>query len=105
MAEHFNKLTPAEAELLAVLAEECGEIVQIVGKILRHGFDSWNPNDRLRTTNRTMLAKEIGDFLHAYNRLASAECVNPDDVDEFERAKADSIVRYLHHQQPSEVQP
>jgi len=25
--EHFNKLTPAEAERLAILAEEAGEIV------------------------------------------------------------------------------
>ncbi len=32
---HFNELTPAEAERLAYLAEECGEAIQIIGKILR----------------------------------------------------------------------
>ena len=33
----FNGLTPAEAERLALLMEECGEVVQIIGKVLRHG--------------------------------------------------------------------
>ena len=37
MDDHFNNLTPGEAERLAILAEECGEVIQIIGKILRHG--------------------------------------------------------------------
>ena len=36
--EHFNGLTPAEAKRLALLAEECGEVLQAIGKVLRHGF-------------------------------------------------------------------
>ena len=35
---NFNQLTPAETERLAILAEECGEVIQAVGKILRHGY-------------------------------------------------------------------
>lgn len=34
----FNGLSPAEVERLALLAEECGEVIQTVGKILRHGY-------------------------------------------------------------------
>ena len=49
MTEHFNKLTPAEDERLAMLAEECAEVIQIVSKIQRHGYDSWHPDDPLKT--------------------------------------------------------
>jgi len=41
--KHFNGLSPAEAERLALLAEECGEVVQAVCKVLRHGYESTNP--------------------------------------------------------------
>lgn len=34
--ENFNGMTPAETERLAILVEECGEVVQIGMKILRH---------------------------------------------------------------------
>ena len=37
MTEHFNGLTPAEDERLAMLAEECAEVIKIVSKIQRHG--------------------------------------------------------------------
>lgn len=43
MSEFTNNLTPAEAECLAILIEECAEVQQIACKILRHGYDSCNP--------------------------------------------------------------
>jgi len=57
---HFNQLTPAEAERLALLAEECGEVIQVIGKILRHGWDSRNPLLLDSLTNRQSLEKELG---------------------------------------------
>ena len=59
---HFNQLTPAEAERLAMLADEAGEIVQAVGKILRHGYESYHPENP-NTNNRDLLAMEITDLL------------------------------------------
>lgn len=56
--KHFNKLTPAETERLAILAEECGETIQVIGKILRHGYESFHPKD-YATTNRTLLENEL----------------------------------------------
>ena len=41
--KHFNQLTPAEAERLALLLEELGEAQQAIGKILRHGYASTHP--------------------------------------------------------------
>lgn len=32
MTESFNKLTPAEAERLALLSEECAEVIMAIGK-------------------------------------------------------------------------
>jgi NTP pyrophosphatase (non-canonical NTP hydrolase) len=55
--EHFNGLTPAELEGLAILAEECGEVVQRVGKILRHGKRKWDG-----TSNVERLESEVGDI-------------------------------------------
>jgi len=56
-------LTSAELERLAILSEELGEVQQIIGKILRHGYDSYNPYDKTKQTNRDKLEIEIGDVL------------------------------------------
>lgn len=58
---HFNELTPAQAERLAILMEECGEVVQIIGKILRHGFESCSPFGANPETNRQALVRELFD--------------------------------------------
>lgn len=43
MSDFTNNLTAAEQERLAILAEEMGEALQIIGKIIRHGYESYNP--------------------------------------------------------------
>lgn len=58
---HFNGLSPAQAERLAILMEECGEVVQIIGKILRHGFESCSPYGHSQETNRQALIRELFD--------------------------------------------
>lgn len=60
---NYNKLTPAETERLALLAEEAGEIVQTVGKILRHGYSSKNPLNPYHKGNRDDLTREVADIL------------------------------------------
>ena len=52
-----------ETEKLAVLMEECAEVQQVIGKILRHGYDSYHPETK--TTNRENLAREIVDVCTA----------------------------------------
>jgi hypothetical protein len=58
---HFNNLTEGQAERLAMLAEECNEVAQLVMKILRHGFDSYHP-DNPKLDNRELLEKELLDL-------------------------------------------
>jgi len=93
---HFNQLTPAQAERLAMVAEECAEVIQIVGKILRHGYDSHHPNDPL-STNRDLLGRELTD-LYA---VASALCrdgVPEGSLHDQDRAWMKKL-RFAHHQE------
>jgi NTP pyrophosphatase (non-canonical NTP hydrolase) len=96
-SEHFNRLTPAEAERLALLMEECGEVVQIVGKILRHGYDSTHPNGG--PTNRELLARELGDLRAAYFLMLRELDVSAASVARACSDKAAQVVKYLHHQE------
>lgn len=91
----FNKLTPTQTELLALLSEECGEVVQVIGKILRHGLESFHPNGG--PTNRELLAEEIGDCLCASRLLASAGMLNMASVEDRSAEKMEKVFRYLHH--------
>lgn len=93
---HFNNLTPAEAERLALLLEELGEVQQVIGKILRHGYASAHPNSP-DVTNRELLQNEIGDVCAAFQIMDDAG-----DIEEFEisRRKLDKLGRvgkWLHH--------
>ena len=92
---HFNGLPPAQAERLALLAEECGEVIQMVGKILRHGYESRHPNGG--PTNREMLECELGDVCAAIRLMTGegdlAECAIAQRRD----GKLNDFHRHLHH--------
>jgi NTP pyrophosphatase (non-canonical NTP hydrolase) len=100
MSEHFNELTPAEAERLACLAEECGEVVQAVGIILRHGFESRNPkgSDDGDPTNRETLERECGDILATLDLLGAARDINTEAMESARTKKHQSRKAYFHHQ-------
>jgi len=93
---HFNQLTPAEAERLAMLAEECGEVIQMIGKILRHGDDSYHPADP-KTTNRQLLGRELTD-LYAVASTLSRDRVPEGSLHDQDRAW-EKMLRYAHHQE------
>jgi NTP pyrophosphatase (non-canonical NTP hydrolase) len=93
----FNRLTPAEAERLALLAEECGEVIQAVGKILRHGYESTHPN--FTETNRTQLMKEIGDIYAAVSMMTGARDLDPVTINRFSEEKTRKVRKYMHCQE------
>lgn len=96
--EHFNQLTPAQAELLALLAEECGECIQAIGKILRHGYASTNPLLPGSANNAEALAKEMGDVRAAMIMLCEAGPVSKEQVHMHADVKLHNVKRWLHHQ-------
>ncbi len=97
----FNKLTPAEVERLALLAEEMGEAIQAIGKILRHGFALHHPDGG--PTNREMLERECGDVLCLIDFLCIAGDMKHDRVISGRYRKAVTMQPYLHHQNGGKV--
>lgn len=96
-------MTEAERERLAMLAEEAGEIVQMVGKILRHGYESYHPNDPNKITNRVHLTNELNDI----NGVLFGMCKYNDlNVHDFSVANAASAwlrkVKWSHHQEKND---
>jgi hypothetical protein len=97
MANHFNRLTPDEQERLVVLSEECAEVIQVVSKILRHGYESFHPSKPKGLGNRGQLQKELGHVLNAI-RMMDRKADITSSVLYFHRdQKTRSIGKYLHH--------
>ena len=98
--ENFNKLTPAETERLAKLSEECGEVVQIIGKILRHGYESSSPFDSSCTTNRELLMNELADIMRITSLMMAINDLDPAYFEE--RMAKPMSMAYFHHQEVQE---
>jgi hypothetical protein len=93
-----NQLSDAEIERLAILAEECAEVQQVIMKILRHGYESYHPEDPKAITNRELLSKELGHLQHAARMMINAGDVNSIEVAKSADEKQGTIDKYLHHQ-------
>lgn len=98
-----NGLTKAEGERLALLLEECGEVVQIIGKIMRHGFESHHPAGG--PPNRELLEDELGDVLAAITILGNAGDITGFQVEQARLNKLGTVERYLHHQRRAWLKP
>lgn len=98
MTNHaFNGLGHDEAERLAILAEECAEVIQVVGKILRHGYKSSNPYDSSSNTNRDYLERELGDLQAILSIMSTANDIKTQTITEYSEVKLKHIGLYLHH--------
>ena len=92
-----NGLSPSETERLALLGEECAEVCKTIGKIVRHGYPSRNPDLADSPTNREDLEHEVGDLLWAIDLMAHCG-----DISMF-RSRTDAgryarKTKHLHHQ-------
>jgi hypothetical protein len=92
----FNNLSDVEAERLALMAEECAAVVQIIGKILRHGYASRHPDTGQR--NRELLERELGDVQAASALMHNAGDIRAGVVAIFGTEKLLEVRKYLHHQ-------
>ena len=98
MTKHFNALTEGEQERLSILLEELGEAQQCIGKILRHGYESYNPVVDTGMTNRRELERELGDIYAAIQMLIDKRDVNEIGIKWRMGEKQKSIKQWLHHQ-------
>jgi len=95
--EFRTDLSDAEIERLSLLAEECGEVIQMVCKILRHGYESRHPNGGPK--NRELLETEIGHVLYAIGLMTADSIDLHERMIDFERwRKSRNVRRYLHFQ-------
>ena len=94
-----NELSDAQAERLAVLIEELGEALQAAGKILRHGYESYNPTVENGVSNRRALERELGDVYAAIQMMGTAEDVSEHGVGRRMIEKKQGIKPWLHHQE------
>lgn len=95
--DNFNKLTSAETERLALLLEELGEAQQAIGKILRHGYESKNPDDIFALTNRQALEREIGDVIASVQLMEQAVDLSSIAISERIGVKLEKVKAYFHH--------
>ena len=80
-----------------MLLEEAGEVIQICGKILRHGYDSSNPLDHTGT-NKELLEKELQDLYTLIYIMSERNDIvldfSSDEVKEIWSRK----LKWTHHQ-------
>jgi hypothetical protein len=96
MSKRIKSVTAAEAERLALLAEEMGESVQIIGKILRHGYES--SSDDGAPSHREFLEKKLGDVKHAIDRLCKSHDLDRDYIERQSERRGSLLAPFLHHQ-------
>lgn len=49
--------------------EECSELIKIICKAERFGWDNWHPDDPTKTTNRELAKREMDDVVEAFEEL------------------------------------
>ena len=89
-------LSPAEIERLSMLAEECGEVVQAVGKVLRHGWDCSSPYGS--RTNRVTLEREVGDVRAIVGLMLDSHDLHLAEVQTWQRRKRAAVPKWTHYQ-------
>lgn len=99
MTEHFNNLDESELERLALLFEDCSEIIHIVGKIIRHGYQSTDPTKKVkeRVTNRALLQNEIGQLQWTVQHMIKQGDLYEGSIEHTRDTRKEKVVKYLHH--------
>ncbi len=92
-------LSAAEIERLAMLQEECGEVIHAAAKVLRHGWESQSPYGG--KPNRVALEREIGNVRAVVNLMLDAGDVRLRDVQSWQRCKRLALPKWTHHQEDS----
>ena len=86
-------------EVYTKIAEEAGEIVQAVCKLLQHGESSRHP-DKPRPwddDNRIHLSKELGDMLGLIKWAVENNILHVSALQEAAESKMRRVGKYAHH--------
>jgi len=94
MIKKQNPASEAETEVLNLITEECAEVIQIISKIARFGFDSYHPTDPTKETNRAHLETEIGDLLCLLGIASERKIFDYENVQKAVTAKREKLKVY-----------
>lgn len=95
--DELSNLKPHQLEALALLAEECAEVCAVVGKAIRHGLWSTNPDDPDGPNNRDMIAVEAGQVQAIIGMAIQLGVIDRDTVRIGMEEKWQRVGTYLHH--------
>jgi hypothetical protein len=90
-----NRISEAEQERVGLCSEEMGEAQVEIGKILRHGIDSYHPDDP-DLSNAQRLELEAGHVLAAIDLLVAAGTLSREGLERSRRAKLEKLRSWLH---------
>jgi NTP pyrophosphatase (non-canonical NTP hydrolase) len=94
-------LTPSEVERLAILSEECGEVVRAIGKIQRYGWESTSPFVVGGRTNRQTLERELGSLRAVVNLMLDNQDVRLNALQSWQRTKKTALENWTLYQASS----
>lgn len=98
-------LTPGEWERLALLSEECGEVVRAIGKIQRYGWESSSPFVAGGRTNRMALERELGSIRAVVNLMLDSQDLRLNAVQSWQRTKKTALENWTLYQACSIQRP
>lgn len=98
-------LTPGEWERLALLSEECGEVVRAIGKIQRYGWESSSPFVAGGRTNRMALERELGSIRAVVNLMLDSQDLRLNAVQSWQRTKKTALENWTLYQTCSIQRP
>jgi NTP pyrophosphatase (non-canonical NTP hydrolase) len=90
-----DTLSAAETERIAMLIEECGEVIQAASKVLRHGYLNHHP-DRTKT-NKDDLHAEMVDLIAVHEAMFESGDLPNYGHRDLQKAWQKKL-RYAHHQ-------
>lgn len=87
--------TPLENEVLAILIEECSEVIQRATKMQRFGINEVQPGQEL--TNAERLSDEVGDLLETIRLAGSVKIVHRLRLPAAQDRKAAKLEQFMQH--------
>lgn len=84
------KLTSEQEEILTIAQEECAEVIQVVSKGNRFGFDvEYNGK-----TNRQKLTREVGDVLCMIDLMVEKDILTAEGLEQAKKAKREKLKQW-----------
>jgi NTP pyrophosphatase (non-canonical NTP hydrolase) len=98
-------MNKAKQERLIKLAEECGELVEIIMKTLQYGYEEHYPGDPLN--NKERLQIEIRDVIFWIGMMDDLEDIDMYDLlkDDRMKVKYEKVLDYTQYQEGSRWRP